>query len=107
MTRSPFGMQSTYIRSISRKPRHGNPQNILIGSLSHISYGRFAAALIPVAVFALAVNIAVIWLVFRRELSRPFPRTEGGKPPVVLDFLKVGMPSAILGATFGALWLGS
>ena len=24
-----------------------------------------------------------------------------------LDFLKVGMPSAVLGATFGALWLGS
>jgi hypothetical protein len=24
-----------------------------------------------------------------------------------LDFLKVGMPSALLGAAFGALWLGS
>ena len=24
-----------------------------------------------------------------------------------LDFLKVGMPSAVLGATFGALWLDS
>jgi Na+/H+ antiporter NhaD/arsenite permease-like protein len=61
----------------------GNPQNILIGSLSHISYGGFAAALVPVAVFALAVNVAVIWIAFRKELSQPFPKTDGGKPPAV------------------------
>lgn len=70
----------------------GNPQNILIGSLSHISYGRFAAALTPVAVFALATNIAVIWVVFRNELTQPFPRTEASKPP------RVARSSTIKGA---------
>jgi Na+/H+ antiporter NhaD/arsenite permease-like protein len=46
----------------------GNPQNILIGSVSGISFARFAAALGPIAVFGLAVDAALIWWVFRREL---------------------------------------
>jgi Na+/H+ antiporter NhaD/arsenite permease-like protein len=61
----------------------GNPQNILIGSLSHISYGGFAAELAPVALVALAVNIGVIWFVYRAELGRPFPRLEAAAPPPV------------------------
>jgi Na+/H+ antiporter NhaD/arsenite permease-like protein len=62
----------------------GNPQNILIGSLSHISYGGFALALAPVAAVALSINVAVIWAVYRKELSQPFPRMEDVAPPVVL-----------------------
>jgi Na+/H+ antiporter NhaD/arsenite permease-like protein len=50
----------------------GNPQNILIASLSHISYGRFAMALAPVAVLALAANVTIIWLVYRTTLGGPF-----------------------------------
>lgn len=50
----------------------GNPQNVLIGSLSHLSYGRFSGALAPIAAAALAVNVGVLWLVFRRSLSEPF-----------------------------------
>lgn len=50
----------------------GNPQNILIGSLSHISYGRFALALAPVAVLSLAANVAIIWALYRKVLSQPF-----------------------------------
>ena len=46
----------------------GNPQNILIGSLSGISFARFATAVGPVAILGLAVDAALIWLVFRREL---------------------------------------
>lgn len=45
----------------------GNPQNMIIGSLSHIPYGAFAAALAPVAVVGLAATIALIALVHRRE----------------------------------------
>ena len=33
----------------------GNPQNIMIGSFSHIPYGDFAAALAPVAAAGLVV----------------------------------------------------
>jgi Na+/H+ antiporter NhaD/arsenite permease-like protein len=46
----------------------GNPQNILIGSVSRISFARFAASIGPVAIAALAVDAALIWLMFRREL---------------------------------------
>ncbi|MFO0759145.1 MAG: anion transporter [Byssovorax sp.] len=59
----------------------GNPQNILIGSLSHISYGRFAAALAPVAIVALAINVAVLRLVFRKELATPFAAGAGADRP--------------------------
>ena len=46
----------------------GNPQNMLIGTISGISYRAFSAALLPVAAVALALDAAIIWLIFRREL---------------------------------------
>ena len=45
----------------------GNPQNIIIGSLSHISYGRFAAALSPVAAIGLVLTIVLIAIAYRSE----------------------------------------
>ena len=45
----------------------GNPQNIIIGSLSRIPYGTFAAALSPVAAAGLAVTAVLIVLSFRAE----------------------------------------
>lgn len=51
----------------------GNPQNMLIGSVSGISYRAFAGALTPVAIVGLAIDAAVIWWVFRRDLhAGPF-----------------------------------
>ncbi len=47
----------------------GNPQNMLIGSLSRIPYVRFSAALLPVALVGLTLDAAIIWFAFRRELS--------------------------------------
>lgn len=47
----------------------GNPQNILIGSLSGLSFARFAAVLGPVALAGLALDAALLWLVFRRDLQ--------------------------------------
>jgi Na+/H+ antiporter NhaD/arsenite permease-like protein len=45
----------------------GNPQNMMIGSFSHISYRAFAAALAPVAVIGLVLTVAVLALVYRDE----------------------------------------
>ena len=45
----------------------GNPQNIIIGSLSRIPYGDFAAALVPVAVIGLMINYVFIALSYRNE----------------------------------------
>ena len=45
----------------------GNPQNIIIGSLSRIPYGDFAAALVPVAVIGLMITSVLIALSYRSE----------------------------------------
>jgi Na+/H+ antiporter NhaD/arsenite permease-like protein len=47
----------------------GNPQNIIIGSLSQISYLRFAARLAPVALIGLVLNFAIVALVYRNALD--------------------------------------
>ncbi len=52
----------------------GNPQNIMIGSFSHLSYLQFALALAPVAIVGLALTILLLALVHRtvdrREVGR-------------------------------------
>jgi Na+/H+ antiporter NhaD/arsenite permease-like protein len=45
----------------------GNPQNMIIGSLSHIPYGTFAGALWPVAAMGLVLTTLLIALIYRRE----------------------------------------
>jgi Na+/H+ antiporter NhaD/arsenite permease-like protein len=47
----------------------GNPQNIIIGSLSHISYLRFAARLAPVAAIGLVLTFLIVSLVYRKALD--------------------------------------
>jgi Na+/H+ antiporter NhaD/arsenite permease-like protein len=45
----------------------GNPQNMIIGSLSQIPYGTFSAALAPIAAGGLVLTVALIALAYRRE----------------------------------------
>jgi Na+/H+ antiporter NhaD/arsenite permease-like protein len=45
----------------------GNPQNVIIGSLSHVPYGTFVATLAPVAAVGLVIAALLIALVYRRE----------------------------------------
>jgi Na+/H+ antiporter NhaD/arsenite permease-like protein len=59
----------------------GNPQNIIIGSLSHIPYGRFAAALSPIAGIGLVLTACMIALFFRAEFLTS-ERLQGGTLPV-------------------------
>ena len=47
----------------------GNPQNMMIGSFSGISYAIFAAALAPVALFGLLLTIVLIALLHPREFA--------------------------------------
>lgn len=51
----------------------GNPQNMLIGVSSGISYGSFAAALALPSLGGLAIVYVVIALVHRRDLALPLP----------------------------------
>jgi Na+/H+ antiporter NhaD/arsenite permease-like protein len=103
----------------------GNPQNIIIGSLSQISYLRFAARLAPVAVIGLALNFIVVALVYRKVLKRAreaCPNGDEGLKPrvhrglliksVVVTLVTVGLffagkPIALVAlAAAGVLMLG-
>jgi Na+/H+ antiporter NhaD/arsenite permease-like protein len=98
----------------------GNPQNMMIGSLSHIPYGVFAAALMPIAAVGLVLTAGVIALRYRAAFGtrtalhaeparpygdRPFGITvvlvTGGM--VVACFL--GVPPATAAIVAGALLL--
>lgn len=46
----------------------GNPQNMIVGTLSGISYARFAAVLAAPALASLLIVAALLHLLFRREL---------------------------------------
>lgn len=58
----------------------GNPQNMLIGSLSQIGYGPFVAALGPVALFGLTLDAALLVYLFRRDLTRGAVAATGRRP---------------------------
>jgi Na+/H+ antiporter NhaD/arsenite permease-like protein len=47
----------------------GNPQNMIIGGLSHIPYGVFAAALTPVAATGLVLTVLLVTLRWRSEFA--------------------------------------
>ena len=48
----------------------GNPQNMIIGGLSHVPYGTFASRLAPVAAVGLVIDFAIVALMFRTALGR-------------------------------------
>jgi Na+/H+ antiporter NhaD/arsenite permease-like protein len=58
----------------------GNPQNMLIGSLSGIGYGRFLEALGPVALFGLCVDALLLIILFRHDLRPAAVETGGPRP---------------------------
>lgn len=57
----------------------GNPQNMIVGTLSGLSYARFAAALALPAFVSLVIVAAILGVVFRRVLPRR--RLEAGHVP--------------------------
>jgi Na+/H+ antiporter NhaD/arsenite permease-like protein len=54
----------------------GNPQNMLVGSFSGISYRAFLLREAPVAIIGLALVFGVIWLAYRRQLPDALPATD-------------------------------
>jgi Na+/H+ antiporter NhaD/arsenite permease-like protein len=62
----------------------GNPQNMIIGSLSHIPYGVFAAALSPIAAIGLLLTIVLIAVSYRSEFRTP-DRLRAEPQPVHLN----------------------
>jgi Na+/H+ antiporter NhaD/arsenite permease-like protein len=98
----------------------GNPQNMMIGSLSGVAYLTFLARLGPVAAVGLALTVAVIAIVYRRDLRArrlepPAPRPAHANRPllwkgsivsvaVVIGFL-LGLPISLVAIFGGAALL--
>lgn len=70
----------------------GNPQNMIIGGLSGISYLRFAAKLAPVAFLGLAVGYAITLVAYRPALrATPLdPHKPGASPAANADRMPGG-----------------
>jgi Na+/H+ antiporter NhaD/arsenite permease-like protein len=99
----------------------GNPQNMIIGGLSHIPYGAFAAALWPVAAFGLVATFALVALFYRSEfltrerlpVAAPAPARARGflvvksvlVTLVMMIFFFAGQPVAKVAILGGALLL--
>src|SRR5881227_2957336 len=47
----------------------GNPQNMIIGHFSHISFSEFARSLAPAALVGLAINFVILRIGFRKTLG--------------------------------------
>jgi Na+/H+ antiporter NhaD/arsenite permease-like protein len=71
----------------------GNPQNIMIGSLSHVPYAKFALTLGPVALAGLIVTVALVALFHRAEffdaarLEAPPPKVDANRALVIRALL--------------------
>jgi Na+/H+ antiporter NhaD/arsenite permease-like protein len=99
----------------------GNPQNILIGSISGISYRHFLSALAPVAVIGLFIDWMVLhWLYPNRDglSTKPVSQPFGADPvnhgrlafpliilALVLTGFLAGLSPALVAAMGGALLL--
>ncbi len=85
----------------------GNPQNMLVGIWSGLSFGRFLWHMLPVAVGGLAITYGYLRWAFRRPLAEPFPqRLEPA--PIEPDFPLVTKGLAMFGvAVVGWLAGGS
>ena len=99
----------------------GNPQNILIGSISGISYRYFLSALAPIAVIGLFIDWLVLhWLYPNREGGLPKPaassfqidpinRRQLAFPLIILALVLAGflagLPPALVAALGGAVLL--
>lgn len=58
----------------------GNPQNMIIGAISHIPYGTFVGSLAPVAAVGLVLTAVLITLVFPKEFFTSQPLVADSPP---------------------------
>jgi Na+/H+ antiporter NhaD/arsenite permease-like protein len=83
----------------------GNPQNMIIGVISHIPYTAFAAALAPIAVTGLALVFIVIALMCRRELG-DHVRLSAAAPPARVHKAQMIKAVAVTLAVVGMFFAG-
>ncbi|HEX9287948.1 MAG TPA: SLC13 family permease [Anaeromyxobacteraceae bacterium] len=75
----------------------GNPQNMIVGTLSGISYARFAAALVLPAAVSLLLVAVLLQLLFARELPRrPLAPARVARPAVDRRLLAKALGATLL-----------
>jgi len=83
----------------------GNPQNMMIGAFSRISYGEFMVALAPVAAIGLGLAVVVLAAVYWREFRIEEP-VKLGYPRVRLNRALMWKSLAVSGAMIVFFFLG-
>lgn len=83
----------------------GNPQNMLIGSLSGIRYRDFLLHLGPVAALGLLLDWGILHLLYRGQL-RPASGDREPIPLPALDLSRLGKPVAVVTGVVAAFFLG-
>ncbi|MGA2138476.1 MAG: anion transporter [Verrucomicrobiia bacterium] len=77
----------------------GNPQNMIIGHMSHIPFMRFSAALLPAAAVGLAINHAILSFGFRKVLRAAVIHRDAA-PSRPLDRKLVAVTIAVVALVF-------
>src|SRR5436853_7924003 len=75
----------------------GNPQNMLVGSFSEISYRSFLVREAPVAVLGLGCVFLVVWLVYRPQLPQA--------PLAILPDARMAVHYPLMLKTIAAVWV--
>ncbi|MBU6497197.1 MAG: anion transporter [Rhodospirillales bacterium] len=83
----------------------GNPQNMIIGSLSHIAYGDFAASLAPVAALGLLLAFLLIALLWRSEFAWHL-RLAATPPPIRIHGALIAKSLVVVAGLVAAFFAG-
>lgn len=84
----------------------GNPQNMLIGITSGISFTRFFLHLLPVSVLSALVLLAVMLLLYRKQMQGAFAAAPAAESPLY-DHRAIGRLAPILALVLVAFFLSS
>jgi Na+/H+ antiporter NhaD/arsenite permease-like protein len=83
----------------------GNPQNMMIGHFSRISFSEFSRSLLPAAIIGLGINFFILRFGFRKMLQETaIDRAEHAVPK--LDCRLFGLVSAVFVAIFAGFLAG-
>jgi Na+/H+ antiporter NhaD/arsenite permease-like protein len=102
----------------------GNPQDMMIGQVAHLNFGRYALWSITPVMFALGSAYALIWRLSRRNLAALVPSADGVKPApqpfnlghtikglvilaLVIAFFFTSVPKEIVALTAAGIHLAS
>jgi len=83
----------------------GNPQNMIIGGLSGVSFARFSLSMVPVAAAGLVIEYAILRVGFHRMLRAAQIRVPDGPRPQV-DQRLLRLSFLILALTFSGFLVG-